>query len=555
MRVPISELIIFVEDEPVIKLFHEIFNSYRISIEICKNIRNELKNKDNCYIYDDIYFYQEKQYTNFKSLLEDYFFVPQLIEDNPKFSTFKTNLAILEKKQFEKKNEIIEQFNSIFRNNFSVINGLTDIYDMEIGAIKFYDFEWELMENSHLKQLFSTKLERSYLYLMEKEDSLLLRGPWIYYYTISFKNIKNTVTIPYFYEWYDRNIHFFCECMKNISDIKINSTINKKFTLAILDNLRNMMLTLINIAILKTQQEYKTSILSYDLLPKNHDVVKYYDLLTRLHELIIRICLVSDLVNEEIEEELSNILYLSVEYLKESKKKFNYEKQEKINERLIRRYIEIDNFWENYISINSSYKQLKAEKTFLEKKVNIFTILYGGIELPSILKTFFKNEKEEVNIIFYTVSETYFSRIGNSNALSLFGQKVSDIENSSVSTNILMDENVLTGSTLQKTIEYLHAQNLNISKLIVIRHPNLNRVAQMAFYNCYPNIEVLAKMTCGMFNRSPYSKIKERTNYGGEFLDELGVFTISGFKLVEYLYKNGLFEKGSEVDTLISSVH
>jgi hypothetical protein len=114
--------------------------------------------------------------------------------------------------------------------------------------------------------------------------------------------------------------------MKNISDIKINSTINKKFTLAILDNLRNMMLTLINIAILKTQQEYKTSILSYDLLPKNHDVVKYYDLLTRLHELIIRICLVSDLVNEEIEEELSNILYLSVEYLKESKKKFNYEK-------------------------------------------------------------------------------------------------------------------------------------------------------------------------------------------------------------------------------------
>jgi hypothetical protein len=50
MRVPISELIIFVEDEPVIKLFHEIFNSYyhnieyyRISIEICKNIRNELK--------------------------------------------------------------------------------------------------------------------------------------------------------------------------------------------------------------------------------------------------------------------------------------------------------------------------------------------------------------------------------------------------------------------------------------------------------------------------------------------------------------------------------
>jgi hypothetical protein len=62
-------------------------------------------------------------------------------------------------------------------------------------------------------------------------------------------------------------------------------------------------------------------------------------------------------------------------------------------------------------------------------------------------------------------------------------------------------------------------------------------------------------MTCGMFNRSPYSKIKERTNYGGEFLYELGVFTISGFKLVEYLYKNGLFEKGSEVDTLISSVH
>ncbi|WP_207648617.1 hypothetical protein, partial [Clostridium sp. N3C] len=81
-----------------------------------------------------------------------------------------------------------------------------------------------------------------------------------------------------------------------------------------------------------------------------------------------------------------------------------------------------------------------------------------------------------------------------------------------------------------------------------LRHPEINRIPQMKAYNKAVSVDFLKKSCIGLINHSPYSKIKYETNYYGEYLDELGVFTLTGEFFLRYLFKNGLYGKNSEVD-------
>lgn len=63
-------------------------------------------------------------------------------------------------------------------------------------------------------------------------------------------------------------------------------------------------------------------------------------------------------------------------------------------------------------------------------------------------------------------------------------------------------------------------------------------------------MDELNKKAYGMTFDSPYTKIKQNTNYGNEYLDELGIFTLTGDLFLKLLYKNGHFFPNTEVSTI-----
>lgn len=69
----------------------------------------------------------------------------------------------------------------------------------------------------------------------------------------------------------------------------------------------------------------------------------------------------------------------------------------------------------------------------------------------------------------------------------------------------------------------------------------------MAFYDSFMDLDLVERDFVGLIMSSPYTKIKEGTNIYNEFLDELGIFTLSGYKFCKYLYKNGVFEENTEI--------
>lgn len=115
--------------------------------------------------------------------------------------------------------------------------------------------------------------------------------------------------------------------------------------------------------------------------------------------------------------------------------------------------------------------------------------------------------------------------------------------------NIVADDNVLTGKTLQIALNLLFTNNVDVEEIIAVRYPSLNRVEQM-FLKGHGAIDTTKFFSYikGLMFPSPYSKLKNVEN--NTYLDELGVFNKSRDRILKYLYKNGRYSKDSEVADL-----
>ena len=120
------------------------------------------------------------------------------------------------------------------------------------------------------------------------------------------------------------------------------------------------------------------------------------------------------------------------------------------------------------------------------------------------------------------------------------------IDNLEFSDYILLDDNALTGQTLQNSYNFLKRQDNDVN-IFLVRHPNINRIEQSKIYGHCLNLDNYNKSVFGMVFDSPFSRLKANTNWGNEFLDELGVFTKTGDAFLKCLYKNGLFKQNTEV--------
>lgn len=223
-------------------------------------------------------------------------------------------------------------------------------------------------------------------------------------------------------------------------------------------------------------------------------------------------------------------------------------KSHKLNKVCFRSYREIDNFIENYITVDYATQKMQLGHPDLkDKDVNFIGIAYGGLELPILARNIL-SDIYPINTSVMKLDGKYKDRHQENSLEQNDNTKVSFLGNDKIAEmhNIVADDNVLTGKTLQIALNLLFTNNVDVEEIVAVRYPSLNRVEQM-FLKGHGAIDTTKFFSYikGLLFPSPYSKLKNVEN--NTYLDELGVFNKSRDRILRYLYKNGRYSKDSEV--------
>ncbi|MGN1222586.1 MAG: hypothetical protein ACI4T1_00425 [Christensenellales bacterium] len=439
-------------------------------------------------------------------------------------------LAQIEASLNADKREIINKINQIIEMSWKKAKNINDVYDFEIGAIKFEDYEWELLKNTKLKSVFESTYKGSYMYIMEKDFSKLLRGPLAYYYLVCSKNKSEPTKAKDATYWINNLTSFIKLLNETLPSIKTINDENKKFYLAICDHLRLLLILMLNLSISKINcgKNY-----FYNLPNKNDEMLNFSNYLINLHKLMnntlfknkIEINKLSNLINNVLNDCTYSTINLHL-------------LDESIVRQAFKIHRELDCYIENYMAIMHCLIQFN-------KPINNYKfvgIMNGGIELPYILANLTNNSIDKISFINLNNNALYVARHNSKPDLP-------QVENINLNNYILLDDNALTGQTIQDAYNFLKREQNDVN-IFLVRHPNINRIEQSKIYGHTINLDKYKKLIFGMAFDSPFSRLKPNTNWGNEYLDELEVFTKTGDAFLKCLYKNGLFKQNTEVSNI-----
>ena len=481
------------------------------------------------------------------SLLNKTKLLPTICLEHAMQSEYAKAYAKIEKQMNQGKNDKLSYFNDLINDKFSIIEGIEGLFDSASGSIKIPMYEWiTIPDGNPLKQLWMTIKNSSLCYSMYDNENILLRGSQIYYYFLAQRNHdENTggdiTTKEMIYGWLDNTMEFLLKSLETIDDItNINEINNTKMILGLIDNIRNYLLILLNQQIVNRNME-KNIMINLEETSKSSLVYKIYDNLLIAESLMKNISFnknykinCSDVKNL-IKDSISITNDFSLDFDKQSEKE-NYSKD-------FRARREIDNFAENFITC---YLVLQKDPNIFNK--GICGLCYGGIELPIIMKMI-DNRINDVSILKFNKNVTGYAKkqslelrffdISKSGGIEIFGvDKKKDY--------LLLDDNLLTGKTMQLAITTLYDVGINTYKIVIVRYPGVNRISQMFMPN-HGAIDYrhFFDFIEGLYFPSPYSW---RDPYStDQYEDSLGIFDLNRRKILECLVKNGDYSKNSEV--------
>ena len=111
---------------------------------------------------------------------------------------------------------------------------------------------------------------------------------------------------------------------------------------------------------------------------------------------------------------------------------------------------------------------------------------------------------------------------------------------------ILMDDNLLTGKTMQLALTTFYDLKIDVNKIIIVRYPGVNRIGQMFMQNHGAiDYKYFFDFIEGLYFPSPYSWKDPNSN--NLYEDSLGIFDLNRRKILECLLKNGSYSDNSEV--------
>lgn len=408
-------------------------------------------------------------------------------------------------------------------------------------------YEWIIISDDNpLKQLWLVRKDSSLCYSMYDNENILLRGSGIYYYFLSQRihdeNTREDITTKdMIYEWLSNTMEFFSKSLiaiNNTSDI--NDLNNTKMILGLIDNIRNYLLILLNQQIVSNDIE-KNIMANLETLAKDSLMYKLYNNLINTENLMKNISFNENYkINSiDVENLIKNTILITNEFRLEFDKQPNKENYSKD----FRAYREIDNFAENFITC---YLTLQKDSNIFNK--GICGVCYGGLELPIIMKSI-DDRINDVSILKFNKNVTGYAKkqslelrffdIFKTGGIELFGiDKQKEY--------IILDDNLLTGKTMQLAITTFYDIGINVDKIAVVRYPGVNRISQMFMPN-HGAVDYMYFFNFieGLYFSSPYSW---RDSYSTDpYEDSLGIFDLNRRKILECLAKNGDYSKKSEV--------
>jgi len=442
-----------------------------------------------------------------------------------------SQLAKVERFLNKDKKSLLKKYNNKIKKIWQNCSNIEDIFDFTIGCVKFDDYDWELVENLKFKQIFASKYNKSYLYMSEDDNHKLLRGPWAYYYMICAKDKFKPLKRDDVLNWLNNLSDFIKELNNNLAELTKISDENRKFYLAVCDHVRLVITLMLNFEIAK-KNEGKNYI--YQISSDDYKICKYSNLFIKIHSLILQTLFEKSFNINDLHlliNELLDLISTSINLIEIIDMTILYQS--------FKIHRELDCFIENYLGIK--YFTQTFKKKFND--YNFVGIMNGGIELPYIIS----------NIVGASLDKICFLNLNNN---KLYLERHTDIDGNQVVDNrriktdnyILLDDNALTGRTIEKASKFL--TNNNEVYTALIRHPNINRIEQSKIYDRTLNLNLFNNKYFGMLFDSPFSKLKENTNWGNEYLDEFGTFTKTGEAFLKCLYRNQMFKENSEVAQL-----
>lgn len=455
--------------------------------------------------------------------------------------------ARMEKQMNQGKNSKIRVFNDLVNNKFQEVDGIYGLFDLSSGSVKIPMYEWvNIPDNNPLKKLWTVSGNYGFYYSMYDNENILLRGPRLYYYFLSYRNhdektgkditSKNMVS-----DWLNNCDEFIYKTLVTINNFidfkKIN---NAKMILGLVDNIRNILLIILN------QQ-----VVNYDVSKSamiNLDVLKQDSLIYKIYKNLINAEILMKSISFE-EKYKINIADIKILFentsliLKEFRTRFDGSFDKDDYSKDFRAYREIDNFAENYITC---YLMSQKKQDFYNN--GVCGLCYGGIELPIIMKSI-DDRIKSVSILKFNSNVTGYSKkqtlelryfdIFKNGGINLIGiDRGVDY--------VILDDNLLTGKTMQLAVTTLFDLGINVDKIVVVRYPGVNRIEQMFLSNHGAvDYKLFFEYIEGLYFPSPYSW---RDPYSkNKYEDSLGVFDLNRKKIIECLIKNGDYSNKSEV--------
>lgn len=476
--------------------------------------------------------------------------LPTVCLESADKSNYKFDFAFTEKNIVLGRKKLLNKYNDLINLNFGENEGIDSLFDKSSGSIIIPMYEWELLSVNPLKDFWSLKENNCFKYLMRDDNNYLLRGSSTYYYFIANrKNIngKDITSKDDVLTWHNNYIRFFDNAEYAISNTEnVNSVINKKLLLGILDNCRNVLLIIMNHKLFS--DNFNNNTLMEISSTNNKDFFEIYKILFKVEDVMSNICFKNDFLIDK--DYICNIVNESKKILT---KNLLIEESQEVKEdysKDYRAYREIDNFGENYTAV-SLYKEKRNDNN---KAINACGLSYGGIELPIIAKIVDKNKVESLLLLKFSKEVSGYS---NKQLMDLRKFNINDyggLINSNYFQNSnfdIFDDNVLTGKTLQLAINSLYDCDITVGNICIVRYPGINRIDQMFLNNTAAiDFHLFFDYIYGLCYHSPYSwKDNEWEKLDGkvDYEDTLGVFDLNRKKIIECIIKNHDYRENSEV--------
>lgn len=481
------------------------------------------------------------------ALLKQVKLVPTICLEHATEADYTKAYARIESKMNFGKNQNIAFFNDLINHKFKMVEGINGLYDSSSGSIKIQMCEWiSIPDNNPLKQFWLKQNNMSLCYAMYDNDNILLRGSQIYYYFLSNRYHDETTgdditTNKMIYNWLNNNKTFYLDALEAMGKIEnLNEVNNMKMILGLIDNIRNYLLILLNEQIVTYNSE-KNIIINLEQLDKNALISKIYTILLEADTMMKDISF--DKKHQITYRNIQNLINKVLSINEEFYLSFSNEPVKENYSSCFRAYREIDNFAENFITC-----YLTAKKDDKINQKGFCGLCYGGIELPIIMRSI-ESKIEEVSILKFNKNVTGYSKKQSLDLrfFNIFEKGgIELIEINKEKDYILLDDNLLTGKTMQLALISLYDIGINVDKIMVVRYPGVNRISQMFMPNHGAvDYRHFFEFIQGLYFPSPYSRRDPYSPH--QYEDSLGVFDLNRRKISECLIKNGDYSQNSEI--------